>query len=62
MKRRIYAALVPAMLLIAAALGAPVSAQSIFGLNFLGEEQFAGSGRYRALGLSAYAAVEWPVM
>jgi len=58
MKRRICAALVPAMLLLAAALAAPASAQSIFGINFLGEEQFAGSGRYRALGLSAYAAVD----
>lgn len=58
MKRRLRVGIVPAMLLVAAALGAPASAQSIFGLNFLGEEQFFGSGRYRALGFSAYAAVD----
>jgi hypothetical protein len=58
MKGRIRAGIVPAMLLIVAALGAPASAQSIFGINFLGEDQFLGSGRYRALGLSAYAAVD----
>jgi len=58
MKRRLRVGIVPAILLLAAALGAPASAQSIFGLNFLGEEQFFGSGRYRALGFSAYAAVD----
>lgn len=46
------------VLLFAAAAVAPASAQSIFGANFLGENQFAGSARYRALGLSSYAALD----
>jgi hypothetical protein len=45
-------------LLLAAAAVAPASAQSIFAVNFLGESQFIGSARYRALGLSAYAALD----
>jgi hypothetical protein len=43
---------------LAAGFGAPVSAQSIFGINFLGENQFIGSGRYRSLGLSLYATFD----
>ncbi|HVO76727.1 MAG TPA: hypothetical protein VMT60_01955 [Candidatus Bathyarchaeia archaeon] len=58
MKVRLRAALVPVALFIAVALSAPASAQSVFGIDFLGEDQFVGSGRYRALGLSAYAALD----
>jgi hypothetical protein len=51
------AALALALMLAAGSL-APAFAQSTFGMNFLGEHQFPGSARYRALGLSAYAVID----
>ena len=58
MRRRIFAAAVPVMLWLAAVPSGQASGQSIFGINFLGEHQFCGSGRYRALGFSSYAALD----
>jgi hypothetical protein len=58
MRRFVSARSLPVVCVLAALAGAPASAQSIFGVNFLGENQFAGSARYRALGLSLYAALD----
>jgi hypothetical protein len=58
MRRWIVEAAVPVVLCLAALPGGRASAQSIFGINFLGEHQFCGSGRYRALGFSSYAALD----
>jgi hypothetical protein len=58
MKNRTFTAALAATLILAAGSLAPAFAQSIFGLNFLGEHQFSGSARYRALGLSAYAVID----
>ncbi len=55
MRGRIFSRALPVVVLLAFLPGAPASAQSIFGLNFLGEHQFSGSARYRALGLSSFA-------
>jgi hypothetical protein len=52
--RRLWRTL-PIALLLACAPCTPAPAQSIFGLNFLGEHQFSGGARYRALGLSSFA-------
>ncbi len=43
------------IVLAAAAVAEESSAQSIFGINFIGEHQFRGSSRYKALGNSALA-------
>jgi len=55
MSGRIFARASSVALFLAFLAGAPASAQSIFGLNFLGEHQFSGSARYRSLGLSSFA-------
>jgi hypothetical protein len=58
MRNRIFAASLASALILAAGSLTPAFAQSIFGINFLGEHQFPGSARYRALGLSAYAVID----
>ena len=58
MRKRIFAAALASALILAAGSRAPAFAQSIFGINFLGEHQFSGSARYRALGLSSYAVID----
>ena len=58
MRNRILAAALATTLVLAAGLNAPVGAQSVFGLNYLGEHGFTGSARYRALGLSSYAVID----
>lgn len=52
MKRLITALAIAAC---AASLGGRASAQSIFGLDFLGEHRMAGNARSHALGLSSFA-------
>ncbi len=58
MRTRAFTAALAAAMLLVLGSGGPVTAQSIFGVNFLGEHQFPGSGRYRALGFSSYAVVD----
>jgi hypothetical protein len=58
MRKRAFAATLATAFIIAAVPLAPAFAQSIFGINFLGEHQFSGSARYRALGLSSYAVID----
>jgi hypothetical protein len=58
MRKGTAAVLLATALAFAAGSIDPASAQSIFGLNYLGEHQFPGSARYRALALSAYAVID----
>lgn len=53
MKTRLLASVLAALFLASGA--APARAQSVFGVNFLGEHRFTGGARFRALGLSSYA-------
>jgi hypothetical protein len=58
MRKRACAAALATVLILAAGPLAPAFAQSIFGINYLGEHEFSGSARYRALGLSSYALID----
>ncbi len=58
MRTKAFTAALAAAMLLAIGWGDPAAAQSIFGINFLGEHQFPGSARYRALGFSSYAAID----
>ena len=58
MRKRTCAAALALALIFAAGALAPAFAQSIFGINYLGEHQFSGSARYRALGFSSYAVID----
>jgi long-subunit fatty acid transport protein len=58
MRGRSRAAAPLVMILLVGAACGPAFAQSVFGINFLGENQFPGSARYRSLGLSSYAALD----
>ena len=58
MRNRTFAAALATALILAAGSLAPAVAQSTFGINFLGEHQFPGSARYRALGFSSYAVID----
>ncbi len=55
--RTLAAALATALVLASGALD-PALAQSVFGINYLGEHAFTGSARYRSLGLSSYAVID----
>ncbi len=58
MRNGIFAGALATALILAAGSVAPAYAQSVFGINFLGEHQFSGSARYRALGFSSYAVID----
>jgi hypothetical protein len=58
MRKRTFAVAFAAALILAAGSSAPTFAQSIYGINYIGEHAFPGSARYRALGLSSYALID----
>jgi hypothetical protein len=58
MRNKTFIAALATAFVVAAGSMAPAAAQSIFGLNYLGEHEFPGSARYRALGLSSYAVID----
>lgn len=55
MKRTLRAAVCAALICAAGAAGGPAEAQSVFGLEFLGEHRYFANARQHALGLSAFA-------
>jgi hypothetical protein len=56
MRGRVFLAIATAVILLGSVPGGPAAAQSLFSINFLGEHQFCGSARYRALGFSSFAS------